>query len=364
MMIRAQGHGISVGRRAAPITLPWRLGMLLVVAHAAWAAPETDVPVAPIAPAPALGWEAALALGTSPSRAVVIPDTGRVAEWSLAGEENVFYRAEQWSGRRPGDPSAGQNWINFGGWSLWPVPTSSWELLQSAGWRPSRVVDGAPWTGRGWVAADQAPTARLEREWAAPIHLSARRTVRLDPERAILQVEDRLTRVADCDVPVALWGLLQIVRPTRVIVPRDAQTGVEKAFESRGGRMSYAALHPTEHALVFTLDSKSRMDVHATSDRSWLAFEIGRQLLVVRGPAGGPRLRLYLDSGQPRAEIECLPAAAKLGKGETLSHAIELRLGRVRPDASAAYIARQARRLAGEEAPVDSNGSPTSDEAE
>ncbi len=338
--------------------------LLLLAAPSAWAAPDTDVPVAPITPAPALGWEDALTLDTPPSRVTVIPATGRVAAWSLAGEDNIFHRAEQWAGRQPGDPAAGPTWINFGGWSLWPVPTSSWELLQSAGWRPSRVVDGAPWTGRGWVAADRAPTARIEREWAAPIHLTARRTVRLDPERAILQVEDRMSRVADCPVPVSLWGLLQIVRPTRFIMPLDPTADANQAFESRGGRMSYAALHPTEQALVFTLDSQSRMDLQALSERHWMAFEIGRQLLLIRGPTGGARLRFYLDPGQPRAEVECLPAASPLPKGDTLTHTIELRLGRVRPDASAAYIARQARRLAGEEAPADSNGRASADVVE
>lgn len=337
------------------------LALLLICALNVQAAPEADVPIAPIATKPAMGWPEAIALDTASSRAVLVPATGRLASWAIAGETNVFYHAEQWAGKQPGDPAAGAVWINFGGWSLWPAPTSAWELLQSAGWRPSRVVDGGPWSGRGWVAADRALTALLEREFPAPLHLAVRRTFRLDPDRAVLQVRESITRVRDSDVPVAPWSVLQIVRPSRIILPRESDMPIDQALRVRDPRLSYDVLHETDHAWVFTCSGQSRMDLQPVSGRAWMAFEIGRQLLVVRGVDGTARLRFYLDQGQPRAEIEYCPAAEPLKAGESMSHTLELRLAVTRSGASAAYLARQARRLAGDETAPDEGGPASSE---
>ncbi len=332
------------------------MAILFIIAPRLWAAPEADVPVAPIAPEPALGWTNAITLNTASSRAVLIPDTGRLVSWAIAGETNVLYHAAQWAGRQPGDPAEGAVWINFGGWSLWPAPTSSWELLQSAGWRPSRVVDGGPWSGRGWVAADRALTALLDRDFPAPLHVAVRRTFRLDPDRAVLQVRESVTRVKDSDVPVAPWSVLQMARPSRIILPREPDLPIEQSIRVCDPHLSYDILHETDRALVFTCSEPSRMDVQSVSGRAWMAFEIGRQLLVVRGIEGTGRLRFYLDHGQPRAEIEYCPAAEPLKSGESMSQTVELRLAVARSGASAAVLARQARRLAGEEPTPASNG--------
>jgi hypothetical protein len=314
--------------------------------------PGGGVPVAPILPAPALGWAEALTLTTPSARVVAAPAAGRLVLFALTGEDNALFVDEAWAGFHAGDPRAGRIWIPFGGGALWPVPTAGWAALQAEGLRPSRVLDGGRWTGRAWVSAGGEPVCVLERTFPAPLNLDAQRTFILDPAAARLKISDRLKRNEAPGVPAGPWSVLQVRRPTRLILPRSAEIppGAERALLRRS-TLASDAVRALDDATVIRLRPDDELYLEPPAASAWMGLEIGRQLLVFIPGEGPGAMRFFADQGRPGAEIERVPAPADLPPGETVVQISELRLGTVRPELTDEQLALQARRLADDGAP-------------
>jgi hypothetical protein len=320
--------------------------------------PGGGVPVAPILPAPALGWDGALTLATASARAVAAPETGRLVLFALTGEDNVLFVNETWAGYSAGDPRAGRIWIPFGGGALWPVPTAGWAALQAEGLRPSRVLDGGRWTGRAWASADGSPVCVLERSFPPPLNLEAQRTFVLDPAAARLRISDQLKRGEAPGIPAGPWSVLQVRRPTRIILPRggrdrsaeDPAPGTARPMEDdmrlRRTTLPPGAVRAVDDAVVIRLQPDDELYLEPLAARPWIGLEIGRQVLVFMAGEGPGTVRFFADQGRPNAEIERVPEPADLPPGELLLQVNELRLGAVRTELTDGQLAAQARGLA------------------
>lgn len=322
--------------------------------------PGGGVPVAPILPAPALGWAEALTLTTPSARAVAAPEAGRLVFFALTGEENSLYVDEVWAGYHAGDARAGRIWIPFGGGALWPVPTAGWAALQAEGLRPSRVLDGGRWTGRAWASADGAPVCVLERSFPPPLNLEAQRTFVLDPAAARLKISEQLKRGGTPGIPAGPWSVLQVRRPTRIVLPRGARDrsaedpapGTARPLENdvrlRRTTLPPSAVRAFDDAIVIRLRPDDELYLEPLAARPWIGLEIGRQVFVFMAGEGPGAIRFFADQGRPNAEIERVPDPADLPPGELLLQVNELRLGAVRPGLTDEQLALQARQLAGE----------------
>ena len=71
-------------------------------------------------------------------------------------------------------------------------------------------------------AADGSQVCRLTLEYGEPLHCRATRTLRIGRFGSSIRIHQQIERIAPSNIPVALWSVLQIVPPSRVILPGTA----------------------------------------------------------------------------------------------------------------------------------------------
>ncbi len=334
----------------------WGLLILGWVAAAARAAgPDGEVPVAPVASATFAGWSGAYCLSNRAAEAAVVPGIGRVAMFTPIGGTNLLYLAPTWIGRLPNDPEFARRWINFGGLALWPVAHAQWAALEGRGVSPARLLDGYAWGGRAWRNAAGDLVSVLTREIGPPLRVRLTRDVRLGETPPALIVRQRIERVAESDVPVTLWTVGQMLRPSRVVFPLEGD-GAAASGEIRS--LSFApppapAFSYHARAAVYRVEVGGTHRLISDSPRGWLAAEIGRTLVILRSrsPGKGGAVApptLFVERDAPYAEFEIAGASQALTPGEVIEDELRMEAYPCPDGLTAAELAGRARRFVGE----------------
>jgi hypothetical protein len=320
---------------------------------------DGDVPVAPIPAVEYQGWTNAFRLAGSELEAVIVPDTGRLASLAPSGSTNLL-RVDPTLAGKTAVPEATDYWFNFGGDWLWPVAQNRWPDVHGADWPPSRLLDGRPWSGRAWKAADGAACCLLEQEYGAPLHIRVSRLFRLPSDPPRLEVRQKITRTAESTIPVTLWNISQLARAEAVVMPVEATSAFSNGvavlkFDPPGGR----TLARCPGVVVYHARSGGEHKLGSDSPRAWIAARKGDVLLIEQAVAAEPggeypdqgcRVEMYSNSGLAYSEIETLSAEKNLLPGETLENTLLMSCHRVDPDLSACDLAAAARRALKEDA--------------
>lgn len=339
------------------------LGLIMPLTPTAADASD-PVPVAPVEPTSYRGWERAFVLENDAMRVVLAPETGRLIHLGFAGEDNLL-RVDE-----PALPPQSQasEWVNAGGDWVWPVAQPHWTQFEGVTWPPPPLFDSAPWSGRAWRSEDDSLNGFMSREYGAPLHVRLSRSVRLDPGAARVVIHQRMERLADSTIPVALWQIAQMHDPEMIVMA----TGPESAMPNGWIPLLFDApdtnhLQSCDGAVVYTIAPGSEHKVGSDSPRAWVAGYRDGRLLLLRAdpgdaegpyPDGGCTVQLYANHGFRYGELETLSVEQALATGETLDNTIEISLHRIaEPPATPCDLARQVQQLLGElpapEAPAE-----------
>lgn len=325
------------------------------------AAEETaaaPVPVAPIAPIDFHGWTNALRLANEVMEVVVVPEIGRIAHVSWRDGPNLLRLDEQWYGQAADDIEQ-DDWINFGGDWIWPVPQPHWPLFQESTWPPSRLLDGRNWSGRAWETEEGQQYAMITQNYGEPLNIRVSRTVVLDAHNGRFQVRQRVTAVAPTDIPISLWQISQIPAAEWSILPVDEDTAFEKGYIVL---MNEA---PDEHTLTRHDDIwvyQAGLESHkigVDSARRWIAAIKGDTLFTLRAeprdgegpyPEGGCTIELFTNTGPNRyIELETLSVEQPLDTDEHISNVLHFKLHRLTAvPTTPEEVARVTRKAMGE----------------
>lgn len=334
--------------------LTWAL-LAVATAAAAGAAEGTaafdaDVPVAPVALTPFAGWPAAFSLKNAACEAVVVPSIGRLAALIPADGSNLFHLASALAGRDPATPDLRDRWANFGGAWFWPVAQSRWPALQKAGLNPARLMDGRAWEGRAWKAADGSQVCRLSLDYGEPLNCRATRTLRIGRFGSTIRIHQQIERTAPSDIPVALWSVLQIVPPSRIVLPGTAPLRpVAFAAPPAGADVGASG------ARVYHLSVGGEHRLAASVPAKWIAADLGRFLMILRleptadAPAGEAEAIAYVHRGAPYAEIELVGREQALAPGQTMENVVRIDLHPSFTGMSDERLAERVRMLAEED---------------
>ena len=315
------------------------------------AAPDGDVPVAPIAPSVYGIWTNALVLRTAAAEAVVVPDIGRVCSFAPSDGSNMLHVAAALASHASGRRSGAGSWRDFGGVWGWPVHEDSWPRIRAEGGSPDEMFEGRPWTGRAWRTADGTAVCAMLLDFGPPVNLRLTRTLRLGRHTASLEIRQRIERTAPSTIPAGPSVLVRIVAPQRLVFPADgdAEPAVRPmAFEAPPG----FAVTRAPDAAVYRVDLGGEHRLAATSPRPWVAAELPRHLLLLRASTDGsnamPQASAYVHRGAAHAELELAAPGQRLRPGEILEQTVFLECFPEPANLGDRELAVRTRLLAGE----------------
>ena len=320
------------------------------------AAVPPDTPVEPLPATPFMGWSNAYRLANGALEVVVVPEVGRIVHLAQPGKPNLLTLQEAHHGFVPaleGEP----DWKNIGGEWLWPVAQSRWVDIQGRDWPPPPVLGDRPWQASAWIGADGAARTRMTQSYAEPIEVQVRRTIALDPERARLTIDQRLSRTADSRFPVALWQLLQVATPSRVYLPVEADSIFENGYRSFFDPPAPEIMERHHDVLVLDTEAPGEFKLGSDSPRTWIAARTAGLLLLLRAeaeetappyPDGGCTLQVYSNRGLGYAEIETLSIERDLAVNESIENRLIVELLPIEEDACDSEAVAQLKRHMGE----------------
>lgn len=336
--------------------------LLAAVPIAALSDVGADVPVAPVPATNYLGWTNAYVLQNHALEVVVAPCIGRIAQIRYRGGEDLLRLDSELGGRVP---DGKESWLNFGGDWLWPVAQSRWKDIwgsdpgsAEASWPPPAALADRPWDGTAWKDADGTLCCLMSREYGAPVNLRVSRLIKLDREAPLFTIRQRIERTAASDVPVVLWNITQIAGATRVVLPRDPASALERGIRALlFGLPGNTQLTECARATVYdarTGEHKLCSDSH----RAWIAAQKGDTLVVehaaeenLKGshPDGGCTVEMYSNAGLGYSEIETLSVESNLLPGESLQNTISIQFAPATNALTACELADVVAALLGEE---------------
>jgi hypothetical protein len=321
--------------------------------------PWATTPVAPIRPAPALGWDKAYTLSNGVATAVIVPAIGRLVAFS-SGDVPSLFRIDEWyRGKLPSNPG---EFFNAGGDWIWPVAQSRWPSFSDNGsdWPPPPVMADGPWDCSAWEDADGARCAMLTRKYGAPLNIIVSRLFRLEAASSELVVRQRIERTEPSDIPVVLWNVSQIAKPDAVALP------VASDSRFKDGLCTLTANGPAPGSLsncgdvcIYTVTPGGEVKLGGDSPRAWLAAARGDSAIfecAAAGnmpgtpPDGGCVIEMYSNEGLGYTEIETLGPEVALQPGTILENTLRMRLAKLPADAAPCALADTGRALAGEPA--------------
>ncbi|HEY8241101.1 MAG TPA: hypothetical protein VIH35_06630, partial [Kiritimatiellia bacterium] len=201
----------------------------------------------------------------------------------------------------------------------------------------------------------------------APLHIRVRRLIRVDVERAHIDIRQRIERTAPSSIPVCLWNISQVAGAERVVIPVDAEAQPLDTRHSTLGTPSYRVLafDPPDTNMTAACEQSAVIDVAqgtehkigSESPRAWIAAQKGDTLILEYAvqedmpgdyPDGGCRVEMYANKGLGYTEIETLSTERNLEVGERLSNTLRIECYTVATNLTDCELAERVRTLRGE----------------
>lgn len=159
------------------------------------------------------GWAGALRLSNGDVELVVVPTIGRIMRFAATDGSNVLWENPELWGREAPRAEDRREWTNFGGDKVWPAPQERWS------WPPDPWLDGSP--HRCTVQADGS--VRLVSPISRVMNLRLVRTVRMEPSKPVVVVDNVLENHGAEPVSWSVWEVAQVESPDRVEMPRSSR---------------------------------------------------------------------------------------------------------------------------------------------
>jgi hypothetical protein len=262
------------------------------------------------------GWQDCLLLSNGMVEAIVVPTVGRVMQFRFTGDElGPFWENEELCGC-VGDPSAGNEWLNFGGDKTWPSPQGDWEKQTGRAWPPPDAFDSFP-----YQASVESDGVLLTSEVDGHYGIRAVRRVRLAPQAQQLQITTEFQKLSGAPVHVGVWVITQLREPEWVfaLLPETTsfakgyvqQMGPEPKDARRDGQLLSLKRDPREAVKIGTeAASLLWMDEH-------IALRICAEDSAGEYPNGGSRTEIYTNPDPLRyVELETEGPVVTLNAGE------------------------------------------------
>ena len=144
---------------------------------------------------------------------VIVPAIGRILRFAPAGGPNLLWENSDLWGQHAPPAAERRDWANFGGDKIWPAPQERWS------WPPDPWLDGSPYA----CTIRQDNSVRMASPVSPRTQLRIVRTVRLDPRRLMLTLENRLENHGPTPVEWAVWEVAQLEDPEWVEMPRSVK---------------------------------------------------------------------------------------------------------------------------------------------
>jgi hypothetical protein len=330
-----------------PSALPAAVVGLLVTTAPA---PAKDLPALPTGDLPlaaqhAFGLTNIFQLESSVVRATIAPDAGRMVQLMADRPAGNLLRLDEALLGQAATAAPDADWNNYGGDWLWPVAQARWPLMQQGDWPPPVLFRNAGWSARAWQNADGSKYCLLSRDFDAPLHVTASRLIRVDPQSPRIEITQRIVRNAPSDIPVCLWHISQVGGASRVALPVESDSAFPGGYRVVGfTEPGTSMITRTDRAVVFDLAQGSEHKVGSDSPQAWIAAQKGDQVIVARAtggdqggtfPDGGCRTTLYANKGLGYTEIETMSVERNLAPGESIENTVEIELLSLTAGASA-----------------------------
>ncbi len=334
------------------------LGLLLVTAThlPAQSVTGVDVPIAPLPPVAFAGWTNACRLANSALEVIIAPAVGRMVTLIPAGATNLLRLDPALAGLEPSATNT-ESWLNFGGDWFWPVAQSQWTPIQGRDWPPPPALAERPWQATAWKGADGGQFCQISREYDAPLNIRVTRQFKLDKERALLTIRQRIEQQSDSPYPVTPWNISQLPRADEIVLPVDTNSGFTGGFKSLMFAMPPSnILTVCAGAIVYDVGSGEHK-LGSDSGRGWIAARRGSILVVERSitseaglpPDGGCTVEMYSNSGLGYSEIETLGPEKNLGRGQATENTLNIECFRLNQIVRGCELAAKVRELLGEQ---------------
>lgn len=149
------------------------------------------------------GWEDAYLITNGDVEVVVVPQIARIMKYATAGGENLLWVNDELTPEVTGQQTAppdSTEWINYGGYKLWPAPQKDW------GWPPDWQLDRGPCR----VEVAEAGTLRLIGAPSPQYGLRFDREITLALEGSRLEVVQTAVNVSDEPITASIWDVTQV----------------------------------------------------------------------------------------------------------------------------------------------------------
>lgn len=311
---------------------------------------EASAPASPIAAVSYRGFTNAIALQNEFLRAVIVPQIGRLMEIELLDSESPLRADTMLDKGKSGETNS---WPNYGGSWLWPAAQNRWQEQFGHNWPPPSF-DEMDWTASAWHRADGSSFCRLQLDIGAPLHVRVTREFLLPKNSAKLQMSQRIDRVLESKMPVALWNVAQIGHADEVVMPLDAGANLVPMYDTH---IDPKFITACSNAVVIDPREIGENKVGSTSPRSWIAGRKGNLVLILSAkpgdasgnfPEGGCRVQMFTSKPLGYSEIETLSEERALAPGETVANTVTMELFRAPAPVSGCALATWVEQLLGE----------------
>jgi hypothetical protein len=266
------------------------------------------------------GWTNSPVLTGGDCRLVALPLVGgRIVQYSLNGE-NVLYEESGSGGKTlAGSPDG----FAMGGYQCDLAPEARSLAGRKAFWL-------GPW--RWKMPQPQALVLQSEPEPAALWQMS--KEVMMDPDTGEIGLQQRVTNVSKSPAAACLWDRTQCKGGGFALIPLNRKSRLKMGWgmtrPDAAGKAHYETSQPSDprarvldHVLV--IEAKGGpLTVGADSDQEWMAYTVGRLLLVKyhpyfpRGNYAEGGSSVAFACGDRRAELQAFSPETTLQPGESL----------------------------------------------
>jgi hypothetical protein len=255
------------------------------------------------------GWDA-IVLRNGAAEVVIVPAIGRIMQFSLLDAKGEADSGPFWSNPQIGDklrPDS-EGWTNFGGDKAWPAPQGDWPQVTGHPWPPPKAFDAMPYT-----AAVTDSKVQIVSPVDPAYGIRVRRTISLDPRKAVMTVLTAYEKVEGAPVHVGVWTVTQLVPPHRAFIHLPAHSATPQGYKSLLPALPKDI--KTEGRLLSLSRDPETKTMIGSDGEALLWVGNGPDLLIehesLKAPGGkaewpeqGSHTKIYTNSGEAAAYVE------------------------------------------------------------
>ena len=235
----------------------------------------------------------------------------RIMSYSLVGNENIMWENDELLGKVE-SLEIGE-WLNYGGYKLWPAPQSVWN------WPPDKFLDRGPCEVK--IAGEDTLIMTGMKSEQSGIRFI--REIKIFKKSSKIEIKQIMENTSDKEVEWGIWEVTQLQPKARIVVPF-----------SKGNKhwdKDNAAEHDDwdirdEEGIAYLMHETAKGKVFFMTDKNWVAWELGgivyiKQFVPIIDkpyPDGEANVEIFTSDEYP--EVEVISPLIKLKPGEKYSY--------------------------------------------